>query len=92
MVLGRAGLGHWLPLKPCSGSVWVCADALVFEELGWSQGVGWSLPVAGLLSLPAPWGLSQVTFEQWESWCCNPGVPLCATGQPEDCGIGDIPH
>lgn len=48
----QAGLGSGTGCHRNSGSVWVRADALVFEELGWSQGVGWSLPVAGLLSLP----------------------------------------
>lgn len=89
---GKAGLGHWLPPKLCSGGVWVSANVLVSQELGKSHGVGWYLPVAGLLSLPMPWGLSWVTFVQWESWCCNAGVPLCATGQSEDPGISDIPH
>lgn len=90
--LGWAGLRQWLTPKLCSGGVWVHADALVFKELGWSQGVGWALPDAGLLSLPVPWGLSQVMLVQWESCCHKPDVPLCATGQSENPGISDIAH
>lgn len=74
--------------RHCVGS----CRALEFEELGWSQRVGWALPAAALLCLPVPWSLGRVTFVQRENCCCNPGVPLCATGQPEDPRIGDVPH